>query len=142
MANFCVEEDVPRSWRELNGNAKRRRRPTKPIQQYDDPWWSFNPKVVDGQVCYRIGNLAAALGVSTQSIRRWTRRGDFPRTNLFRSVPGAYGAWPHFTRNQILAAVRIAEEEGLVGKRRWDLRESSFGIRVSQEWKRLHRANL
>ncbi len=142
MVAFRLQDDTPKPWREITGHAKHRRRPPKVVQQPDDPAWAFHPQVIDGQICYRIGNLAAALGVSTQSIRYWIRKGYLPETHLFRYVPGAFGDWRYYTVNEIHAAVRIAGEENMLGKNRWNLKESSFGMRVAEAWARLHGPQL
>jgi hypothetical protein len=85
---------------------------------------------------FKIGDLAAALGVRTECIDRWIRQGLFPETCWWVEGRTTTGHRRRYTQAMIDAAVEIAAQMKLLGKRRWDLRESDYGLRVSQRWRR------
>src|SRR5437868_3792550 len=85
---------------------------------------------------YRICDLAGALGVPSRRIRRWIAQGMFPETPWWFEAAEVSGNRRRFSQAMIDAAVAIAEELKLLGRRRWDLAESEYGLRVSQRWRR------
>jgi hypothetical protein len=129
-------------WRELLGETKRRAPKSKPTAIVDPnaPWWARDPvEREDGRVLYRIGCLAHALDVSPQRLRRWIRWGWMPDTPFRAHGVDRRGNRRLFTRSMIEAAVRIADDERVLGAKRCDLSQSLFGIRLDETWSRLTR---
>jgi hypothetical protein len=95
-------------------------------------------RIVDRR--YAIGDLARALGVPTRRIRRWIRNGQFPETPHWQEGTNSHSHRRQYTMHMIDVTVDIARELGLDRKRRWDLSESDFGLRVSEAWYRTERS--
>lgn len=111
-------------------------------------------KVVNGKTVelFAIGALAAALGRPLVTIRLWTNQGKLPQAIYrlpTRQVPlyGAHGqvkAYKEqkgrrlYTRAQIEAVIRIANEHGILQAARidWD-QHKDFGLQVADAWQRL-----
>lgn len=86
---------------------------------------------------YRIGELARALGRSSETIRRWERYGWLPRpprTGTASNVRGQRRAYP---ADFAEAVVDIAEEEGIIGRKVASFSRTKFADRVMalpQDW--------
>jgi MerR-like DNA binding protein len=82
-----------------------------------------------------IGDLAAALGRSAVTLRRWETQGILPRAKY--RAPGAVRqkARRLYTVEQRDAIVRIAEEEGLLSSRRPPIESTKFTERVQPYFK-------
>ena len=93
-----------------------RRGPSAVSQRHaEQPDWAANPKRMrrrDGTVIdvFGIGTLAAALGKSSFTIRRWERLGHLPPTPPIQNVSGGPPRWLFLTK-QIQGIVAIAEQE-------------------------------
>jgi hypothetical protein len=90
----------------------------------------------DADSMYGIGALACRLGVSSRRIRRWEAAGHFPRTCHWREGRDHRGDRRLYTEAMVNAAEEVAIELGLADKRRWNLSESEFGLRIAQRWRR------
>lgn len=115
--------------------------PAASVADADRPDWASNPKRMrrhDGTLVevYAIGSLAAALGKSSYSIRRWERIGVLPETPLVQAVRGGP---PRrlFLRDQIEALVVIAEQEGLAGRKPTQISKTEFTARAQALYQQL-----
>lgn len=98
------------------------------------------PDTTDRRVAtYGIGALASRLGVTARRVRRWIRAGAFPETPYWIEGTNRFSHRRRYTAAMLDAAERIADELGLLDKRRWDLAESDFGDLVSEAWFRSER---
>ena len=119
----------------LTTSARRRKR--VPVRGADQ-WWARHPVVVNGEIYYRIGALAAALEMSTQRLKRWIRKGWIPEAPRRRRGTKPSGDRRLYTAAEIEVAVRIAGEENVIGHLRCNnLGESPLSIRLAQAWARL-----
>jgi hypothetical protein len=98
-----------------------------------------------------LGELARALKRKPGTLRMWERRGTLPPAahhapgNGQRRVgfgPGAGGMRRMYTTAEIMAAVQVAADEGLLlGKGQVvDITKTEFGHRVRVAWERLRAA--
>ena len=96
--------------------------------------WHVKPRVyeVDGisYEFFSIGDLAAALGKATVTIRYWEYQGFIPKPTL--RAPSAHVSKRHrlYTRPQIEGIVRIAAEEGILEEARPRIEKTRFQEKV------------
>lgn len=89
--------------------------------------WDARPRIlkVHGQEIefFTVGQLAMALGVKAGTIRSWEQKGWMPMP-AFRTRPPEWAGLPNktlkgrrlWTRKQVAGIVRIAQEEGMIGR--------------------------
>jgi hypothetical protein len=100
----------------------------------DGPFWACSPKKyrLHGVVreFYYVGALAAALGRSSATIRRWERLGVLPATpfRMIREHPGSTRRL--YTESMIQAIVAIAESEGVLDAKVASFANNKFSARV------------
>ena len=106
------------------GSKRQRRAVAKPEpKERDEDAWDANPQylLVDGvpTELFTIGALAKALGREVVTMRLWERTGRIPMAK-HRAAPSRNGATGRrlYTRAQVEGLMRIANEEGILGKPR------------------------
>ena len=76
-----------------------------------------------------LGVLAGALLKTPRTVRRWEEQGFLPETPFVTPVRGA-APRRVYTTEQFEGIVRIAKEEGLVGRKPFSLASTAFTERV------------
>jgi hypothetical protein len=143
---FGGEEESPDDYYP-GSKRKKSAAPAKPSVEFiPDPWRErFSIKQINGvdTKMYAIGAIADAMGVSTSTIRHWTRKGYLPlapyRLPSNMIVKGEKVAGRRlYTEPLIDAAVAAFEKRGLLGKPRieWSL-HSDLPIEIREEWTRI-----
>ncbi|MEN3538834.1 MerR family transcriptional regulator [Microbispora sp. ZYX-F-249] len=79
---------------------------------------------------FPIGALAAALGRKPDTLRQWEQDGILPPARDRSFSHDERGTRRHYTRAQILAIYRIAQEEGVLKPHARRLRDTRFVERV------------
>jgi hypothetical protein len=127
--------------------SKKKRREKKPTIEFVPEEWRDNyvTKWLKGKETrmYPVGALATALGVSVQTVRRWSTQGKIPQApfrlaaNMMidgRKVPGRR----YYTQPLIEAVVDVFTERGIIGQGRivWDEHED-VPIEIHEKWTRI-----
>lgn len=125
--------------------SKRRRREPRIVPQQHPPAWDAKPRFYDvsGERTefFTIGALAEALDREIVTIRSWISRGVLPEARYKlpprgKTTFGAKGGQRLWTRAQIEAIAKIAQEEGLLGHARSkDFSKTQFTQRVIEALK-------
>lgn len=119
------------------------REPVTNVEFIPDPWrGNFTTKMVNGveTKMFPIGALANALGVSTQSIRHWTRKGYIPlapyRLPANMVVKGEKVSGRRlYTEPIIEATVEAFEKRGLLGRPRIEWKNHpDLPIEIQERW--------
>lgn len=125
------------------GSKRKIERESVNVEFIADPWReNFTMKTVNGveTPMFPIGALANALGVSTQSIRHWTRKGYLPlapyRLPANMVVKGEKVSGRRlYTQAIIEATVAAFEKRGLLGKPRIEWKNhSDLPIEIQELW--------
>ncbi|MER6825258.1 hypothetical protein ABT352_04655 [Streptosporangium sp. NPDC000563] len=117
------------------GSAAPARKPPPDPQPPANPLRGYRPYVSErGRDfdLFPIGVLAAVLNRRPDTIRQWERDGILPATKNRSTSDDPRGTRRRYTRAQILATHRIAQEEGVLGpfvRRNW-VRGTRFVERV------------
>ncbi|MEW1675584.1 hypothetical protein AB0O47_20420 [Streptomyces noursei] len=118
--------------------------PTGELTRHDHPdRWDSKPQVKPFAGGYReffgIGDLAKALRRDAVTMRKWEATGVIPKATYVISGKTANGNRRLYTRDQIEAIVRIAEEEGLFDgdPRGIRLSDTRFTERVKEAFEQL-----
>jgi hypothetical protein len=95
---------------------------------------SFTVAGVDVEFFY-IGQLAAALGRSATTLRRWESDGTIPKSGYIKPSKDPRGRRRLYTRAQAEGIVRLAVEEGLLDTNK--IAGTNFSARVEALFKAL-----
>ncbi|WP_063728955.1 hypothetical protein [Streptomyces sp. RTd22] len=120
IADSPPTQFYPGSTRRISRRPVRTQAELRPVAQeayYDPDRWDTKPQVKPFNGGYReffgIGDLAKALRRDAVTMRKWESGGVIPKATYVISGKTANGNRRLYTREQIEAMVRIAEEEGL-----------------------------
>jgi hypothetical protein len=83
-----------------------------------------------------VGELAARLGRSSHTIRRWERLGALPSTPYVQGVRGG-ASRRLYPREWVEGVVAIASDEGLVGRKPACIERTAFTARTRELYHRL-----
>ena len=110
------------------------RRVRSPHWKTGDPWWAVRPReiTIDGRrtVTYPVCAMAAVMGRTSATIRRWETVGILPPAPIFERGTSWQGDRRLYEREHIEAAERIAVEEKVVGEKVADFARSRFTTRM------------
>lgn len=86
------------------GRKAEKREPPVATDELDLSRWDDSPLIFANVEYFRIGDIARALDVSVQAIRKWEREGRFPEATVRRRSATGHRL---YTRQQVETAVDI-----------------------------------
>ena len=119
-------------------NARRRERSVS--WRPGDPFWvsDARPLEMPGSaglaISYPVRSMAAALGRSSATIRRLERAGVLPPAPFVERGVCVEGDRRRYGREHIEAAIRVAEEEGVLTGKVASFAASRFPARIHREY--------
>lgn len=120
-----------------------RRRPAPAREAWDSPppWAARGREITlsGGRTveAHPVGSLAAALGKSAHTIRRWEREGVIPKAFLLRNIRGGPSR-RLYTREQVVGMLCIAQEEGVAFAKPTRAALERFALRVRDMQRQLY----
>ena len=110
------------------------RRLRSPRWETGDPWWAVRPReiTIDGRrtVTYPVCAMAAVMGRTSATIRRWETVGILPPAPIVEPGVSWQGDRRLYRRAHIEAAERIGQEERIVNAKVAAFRRSLFPARM------------
>ena len=110
------------------------RRLRSPRWKTGDPWWAVRPReiTIDGRrtVTYPVCAMAAVMGRTSATIRRWETVGILPPAPIVEPGVSWQGDRRLYRRAHIEAAERIGQEERIVDAKVAAFRRSLFPARM------------
>jgi hypothetical protein len=85
---------------------------------------------------FTVGQLAAALGRRSVTIRKWEREGIIPAPTFNAESSDPRGRRRLYGREQVEGIVRIAAEEGILDSPKAAITKTRFTERVSELFRR------
>ena len=129
------EGESPTSSTRVTG---KRSHPRSPKWKPGDPWWAVYPHrtVVNGTLIetYPVSSMAAVLGRTSATVRRWETVGILPRPPIIELGASWQGDRRRYQREHIEAAERIGAEENVVGVKVADFASCRFTARMRQAY--------
>jgi len=137
-----------RPWAEISGDfegvsapgspptvrRRSRRCGASPHWKTGDPWWAVRPReiTIDGRrtVTYPVCAMAAVMGRTSATIRRWETVGILPPAPIVEPGVSWQGDRRLYRRAHIEAAERIGQEERIVNAKVAAFRRSLFPARM------------
>ena len=137
-----------RPWAEISGDSvstsattspssvrrRSRRCGASPHWKPGDPWWAARPReiTIDGRrtVTYPVCAMAAVMGRTSATIRRWETVGILPPAPIVEPGVSWQGDRRLYRRAHIEAAERIGQEERIVDAKVAAFQRSMFPARM------------
>lgn len=131
---------IPGSRKKLADDRAERdsRRPQKVKKELSTNWDRRPLKRAVGHTTmefFTASALAEALGKQRVTVNKWIRRGWLPKPHYRTPVSGGNGGYKLWTRAEIEAIVKVAEEENIFAEYHPDIADiERFAARMKQLW--------